>query len=68
MDRDNLAHLHRLCPAEHRHKLRMFLEYAHHVHPDEVPDPYYGGADGFERVLDLAEDAVRGLIQVLREG
>ena len=66
MDKDNLAILRRACPAEHRHKLRLFLEYAANYDEEEVPDPYYGGEEGFEHVLDLVEDAVRGLIAALR--
>ena len=63
MDRDNLAHLHRLSPAaQHRAKARLFLEFATKSGVQEVPDPYYGGADGFERVLDLTEDASHGLL------
>lgn len=62
MDRDNLAMLHKACPAEHHGKLRLFLEFATQAGVDEVPDPYYGGPEGFERVLDLIEDAASGLI------
>jgi protein-tyrosine phosphatase len=64
MDEDNLARLHAESPDEHRHKLRLFLEFAD-VHETEVPDPYYGGAAGFERVLDLVEEASRGLLETL---
>ena len=62
MDRDNLSTLSKNCDARHQKKLRLFLEFA--GTPDgEIPDPYYGGAAGFERVLDLVEDASRGLIR-----
>lgn len=56
MDRANLSALRALCPAEHQHKLKLFLE-PMQLGPDidEVPDPYYGNAEGFERVLDLCE-------------
>ncbi len=66
MDRDNLDTLRRACPTEHRHKIGLFLEYAANYDDEEVPDPYYGGDAGFERVLDLAEDAARGLIAAMR--
>jgi protein-tyrosine phosphatase len=66
MDRDNLSLLERACPPEHRHKLGLFLEYATNFDEREVPDPYYGGGDGFERVLDMVEDAARGLIAAMR--
>lgn len=64
MDEDNLARLQDEAPEEHRHKIRLFLEFAT-VNETEVPDPYYGGAAGFERVLDLVEDASRGLLETL---
>lgn len=67
MDRDNLLILQELCPTEHRHKLGLFLEYAPHLGESEVPDPYYGGASGFERVLDMIEAAAEGLLQHVRE-
>ena len=64
MDEDNLARLRAESPEEHHHKVRLFLEFAD-VHETEVPDPYYGGAAGFERVLDLVEEASRGLLETL---
>ena len=64
MDHDNLARLREEAPEEHRHKIRLFLEFAA-VDEAEVPDPYYGGAAGFERVLDLVEAASRGLLETL---
>jgi protein-tyrosine phosphatase len=66
MDWDNLSLLQRACPTEHRHKLGLFLEYAANFDDEEVPDPYYGGDEGFERVLDLVEDAAQGLIAAMR--
>ena len=65
MDQDNLAILEEQSEGAHRDKLRLFLEFS--SGPErEVPDPYYGGATGFERVLDLVEDASRGLLEELR--
>lgn len=66
MDEDNLVLLHEQAAAEQRTKIRLFLEYASGPET-EVPDPYYGGATGFERVLDLVEDASRGLLEALRK-
>ncbi|HQR53022.1 MAG TPA: low molecular weight protein-tyrosine-phosphatase [Burkholderiales bacterium] len=66
MDRRNLAMLERACPAEHRHKLALLLDYATAHDSDEVPDPYGESQESFERVLDLIEDASRGLIEALR--
>jgi protein-tyrosine phosphatase len=67
MDRDNLAQLKRGAHPEHHDKLGLFMRYASRHGTDEVPDPYYGGEQGFELVLDMAEDAVRGLIEALRQ-
>ncbi len=66
MDRENLSLLQRACPGAQRHKLGLFLDYAVNGGEEEVPDPYYGGDEGFERVLDLIEDAARGLIAAMR--
>ena len=66
MDRQNLRDLNLLRPAESTARLRLFMEYA----PDsglEVPDPYYGDESAFERVLDLATLAARGLVAELRQ-
>lgn len=64
MDEDNLARLKEEAPEEHKAELRLFLEYGA-SDENEVPDPYYGGAAGFERVLDLVEEASRGLLETL---
>jgi protein-tyrosine phosphatase len=66
MDEANLRALARICPPEHAEKLRLFMEFAPDGAPLEVPDPYYGGPQGFERVLDQLEQAARGLIEHLR--
>ncbi|MFQ5347723.1 MAG: low molecular weight protein-tyrosine-phosphatase [Rhodothalassiaceae bacterium] len=61
MDRDNLAHLERLAPADSAARLGLFLSYAAGVGLDEVPDPYFGGEGGFEGCLGLIEAAAHGL-------
>jgi len=66
MDRLNHVTLVDRADAEHHDKVRLFLEFAAGTE-DEVPDPYYGGSAGFERVLDLVEEASRGLLETLRE-
>lgn len=65
MDSSNLDDLLSVCPAEHQGKVRLFLEFAGSESSD-VPDPYYGGAQGFERVLDLVEEGARGLLGDVR--
>lgn len=62
MDEANLAILRRMRPDNASGHLGLFLEFAARHIEREVPDPYYGGADGFERVLDLVEDAAAGLL------
>jgi len=62
MDREHLELLQRACPRPHQQKLGLFLEFGERFGEDEVPDPYYGGVQGFEHVLDLIEDAATGLI------
>lgn len=66
MDRENLASLQRLCPPEHRHKVRLYLSFSSRFADAEVPDPYYGGREGFDRVLDMVEDAAQGLLDEIR--
>jgi low molecular weight protein-tyrosine phosphatase len=66
MDRHNLEVLQQRAPAAVRNRIRLFLEFAPDVDVTEVPDPYYGGANGFEEVLDLVEAAARGLLEYVR--
>jgi protein-tyrosine phosphatase len=67
MDRENLAVLQRRAPERTRERVRLFLEFSPQGEPQEVPDPYYGGPNGFEEVLDLIESAARGLLTHLRQ-
>jgi protein-tyrosine phosphatase len=66
MDEQNREFLLEVCPVEYRHRIKLFLEFAPHLEWREVPDPYYGGATGFEHVLDLVEEAAAGLLEHLR--
>ncbi len=65
MDETNLRHLARLCPPEHATKLMLFMVFAGDPALREVPDPYYGAEQGFERVLDMVERAAQGLLRHL---
>ncbi|OZY84725.1 phosphotyrosine protein phosphatase [Cellvibrio mixtus] len=67
MDDANLADLQRLKPAHFTGHLGLFLEFGSRGDYREVPDPYYGGSDGFELVLDLVEDAAQGLLNHIRQ-
>lgn len=63
MDKDNLGELLERAPEAHRDKVMLFLDFAGTGRAAEVPDPYYGGASGFELVLDLVEQASQRLLQ-----
>ncbi len=65
MDQENLAELQRRSPAAQRRRLRLVMDYAPAALARAVPDPYYGGAGGFEEVLDLLEEAAEGLLREL---
>ena len=68
MDADNLANLRQRCPPEHLHKVTLFLVHSQAYAGQEVPDPYYGGERGFDHVLDMVEDASRGLLRAIVAG
>ncbi|OQX13046.1 MAG: phosphotyrosine protein phosphatase [Thiothrix lacustris] len=66
MDRTNLEDLQDLVADSQRERVRLFMTFAERWKVDEVPDPYYGGDSGFERVLDMVEDAAAGLLDHIR--
>lgn len=66
MDAQNLQDLSARCPAQYAGKLDLFLNYSPAHKGQDVPDPYYGGAQGFDNVIDLIEAACDGLIAALR--
>ena len=65
MDQLNREVLLDRSPEEYRERIRLMLEFAPSTDLEDVPDPYYGGAVGFERVLDLVEEASTGLLDEL---
>ncbi|MDP9198874.1 MAG: low molecular weight phosphotyrosine protein phosphatase [Pseudomonadota bacterium] len=65
MDQQNYRRLLQIAPPGRRDRVRLFLEYAPSLGRREVPDPYSGGAEGFDEVLDLVEAAARGLLATL---
>lgn len=65
MDDENLTELKRRAPPAHHERIRLMMDFAPQAVSRAVPDPYYGGAQGFEEVLDLLEEAARGLVQEL---
>ncbi|MDT3279996.1 low molecular weight protein-tyrosine-phosphatase [Shewanella scandinavica] len=66
-DNANLADLRSRCPLEYQYKLQLMLSYAN-TQVTEVPDPYYGGEQGFELVLDLLEQSLDALLDRLTSG
>lgn len=67
MDEDNLMALQASSDDEHHSKVRLLLEFAESAKGSEIPDPYYGGSAGFERVLDLVEEASSALLETVRK-
>ena len=67
MDSDHYSILSRMAPPGDGYKLKLMMSYARRFREQEVPDPYYGGPQGFERVLDMLEDAAQGLLESVRK-
>ncbi len=65
MDQEHHAILSRIAGSSAEHKLKLMMSYARRFKERDVPDPYYGGPQGFERVLDMLEDAAKGLLESL---
>jgi len=63
MDKDNFSILLNQCPEQHKAKVYLFLNFTQDFNELEVPDPYYGGQHGFERVFDMVEAASNGLLE-----
>jgi len=66
MDQDNYHRLSAICPPGFERKLMLLMDFAPHLRTREVPDPYYGGPSGFERVFDMVEAAAEGLLEDIR--
>lgn len=66
MDQDNFMSLSAICPDAHVDKIHLFMDFADDMRTREVPDPYYGGPSGFERVFDLVQAASEGLLADIR--
>lgn len=67
MDHDNLSNLIEISPTAMKKKIKLFLSYSSDFDVDEVPDPYYGGPAGFEKVLDMVESASEGLLAHIKQ-
>ena len=67
MDNHNLALLERICPPQHAHKLSLYCNFHERYAGQEVPDPYYGGAQDFEQVLDMLEEISASLLEHVQQ-
>ncbi len=67
MDESNLHLLKGSCPQEHLNKIMFLTEFSDKPGRRNVPDPYYGGPQGFEQVLDMVEHAAQGLLRRIQE-
>jgi len=67
MDRGHLSILETGAPIEHRQKVSLFLHFSRKFTGNDVPDPYFGGEQGFEHVLDLIEDGAAGLLADIKK-
>lgn len=67
MDEENLMNLEDIAPHDGKARLKLFLSYANGIKEREVPDPYFGGTEGFIHVIRLVENAADGLISELTE-
>lgn len=66
MDRENFRDMEEICPSDQQHKIKLFMEYAEKCPGiTEVPDPYTGGMDGFERVYDIIDRGSSGFLKYL---
>ncbi|UQB42975.1 low molecular weight phosphotyrosine protein phosphatase [Thiomicrospira microaerophila] len=67
MDGDNLAILEQMAPADLKPKIKLFMSFAEASPHTYVPDPYYGGAEGFDQVFDMVEQASKGLLDHIKQ-
>jgi len=67
MDWDNLAALQQQCPKAYQHKLMLLMRFANEYEEATVPDPYYGGPEGFNKALDYIGDACQGVLELVRK-
>lgn len=67
MDWDNLAALQQQCPKPYQHKLMLLMRFANEFEEATVPDPYYGGPEGFNKALDYVFDACQGVLELVRK-
>jgi len=67
MDWENLSALQQRCPKPYHYKLMLLMRFANEFEEATIPDPYYGGAEGFTKMLDYIEDACQGVLELVRK-
>lgn len=67
MDKTNLDNLRRMAPTDKHDRIKLFMDYSENFDDDEVPDPFYGLGHGFDLVIDMVEDAAKGLVSELEK-
>jgi len=67
MDDGHMRDMRRQAPNTHQHRIELFLDYHPSMAGQSVPDPYYGGANGFVDVFDMIEEASSNLLSHIRE-
>jgi len=67
MDWENLSALQQQCPKIYQHKLMLLMRFSNEFEEATVPDPYYGGPEGFAKVLDYIEDSCQGVLELVRK-
>lgn len=67
MDSDNERELHAICPPYYGDRVKLVMDFAPDLREREIPDPYYVGEQGFEKVLDMLELCMEGLMDELHD-
>lgn len=67
MDNSNYKNVVAMTADNLKYKVKMMMDFASNHPHDQIPDPYYGGAQGFELVLDLLEDSCQGLLEQIKK-
>lgn len=67
MDSDNLSILEQMAPSDLKPKIKLFMAFAPNNKHTYVPDPYYGGGEGFSQVFDMVDEASKGLLTFLKQ-
>lgn len=67
MDKSNLDNLRRMAPPDKQDRIKLLMDYSENFDDEEVPDPFYGLGYDFDLVIDMVEDAAKGLAKALKK-